>query len=176
MWSGALAMNDNQNLVITGFMGTGKSTVGRIVAEKLGRPFIDTDEEIVRRVGMSIPEMFQRQGEQGFRHVERRMCRFLAAQGGYVISTGGGMLVDESNRDVMIASGMVICLTASPEVIMARLSVDKIERPLLKGDWRGLLEKRKSAYNAIPYQVDTTDKTPEVIAEEIVRLWQNASV
>lgn len=169
-------MNNNQNLVITGFMGTGKSTVGRLVAEQLGRPFIDTDEEIVRRVGMSIPELFQRQGEPGFRHVERRMCRFLAAQGGYVISTGGGMLVDDSNREVMLASGMVICLIASPDTIMARLSVDTIERPLLKGDWRGLLEKRQSAYNAIPYQIDTTDKTPEAVAEEIVELWQTVSV
>lgn len=169
-------MNNNQNLVITGFMGTGKTTVGQLVAEKLDRPFIDTDAEIVRRVGMSIPELFQRQGEQGFRHVERRMCRFLAAQGGYVISTGGGMLVDDGNRDVMLASGMVICLTASPDTIMARLSVDKIERPLLKGDWRGLLEKRQPAYNAIPYQIDTTNKTPEAVAEEIVQLWQTVSV
>ncbi|MEZ4666620.1 MAG: shikimate kinase [Anaerolineae bacterium] len=169
-------MTNNRNLVITGFMGTGKSTVGRIVAEKLSRPFIDTDEEIVRRLGMSIPELFQRQGEQGFRHVEKRMCRFLAAQGGYVISTGGGMLVDESNRDVMIASGMVICLTASPEAIISRLSTDTIERPLLKGDWRGLLEKRRAAYDAIPIQIDTTEKSPEQVAEEIVQLWQTASV
>ena len=146
------------------------------MAEKLSRPFIDTDEEIVRRVGMSIPEMFQRQGEQGFRHVERRMCRFLAAQGGYVISTGGGMLIDDSNRDVMLASGMVICLTASPESIMARLSVDNIERPLLKGDWRSLLDKRQPAYDAIPYQIDTTDKIPEAVAEEIVQLWLTVSV
>lgn len=171
-----MATTNNRNLVITGFMGTGKSTVGRLVAEKLDRPFIDTDEEIVRRVGMSIPELFQRQGEQGFRHVERRMCRFLAAQGGYVISTGGGMLVDEGNREVMLASGMVICLTASPDSIIARLSADTIERPLLKGDWRGLLEKRQPAYNAIPYQIDTTDKTPETVAEEIVELWQTVSV
>jgi shikimate kinase len=169
-------MSDNRNIVITGFMGTGKSTVGRLVAEKLGRPFIDTDQELVRRVGMSIPEIFRNQGEQGFRHLERRVCRFLAAQGGYVISTGGGMLVDEANREVMMASGLVICLTAHPDTIMARLKDDPVERPLLKGDWRGLLEKRRPAYDSIPYQVNTDNKTPEAVTNEIIELWQTESV
>jgi shikimate kinase len=169
-------MSDNRNLVITGFMGTGKSTVGRLVARKLGRPFMDTDEELVRRVGMSIPEIFERQGEQGFRHIERRLCRFLSAQGGYVISTGGGMLIDESNREVMLASSFVICLTADPETIMNRLKQDTVERPLLKGDWRGLLEKRQPVYDSIPNQLDTTSKTPEQVADEIVQLWQIVSV
>lgn len=169
-------MSDNRNIVITGFMGTGKSTVGRLVAEKLGRPFMDTDEELVRRVGMSIPEIFQRQGEQGFRHIERRLCRFLAAQGGYVVSTGGGMLVDDSNRDVTLASSFVICLTAAPDIIMTRLKQDTVERPLLKGDWLGLLEKRRTIYDSIPNQIDTSGKTPEQVADEIVQLWQTVSV
>jgi shikimate kinase len=176
MWSGVLAMNKDRNIVITGFMGTGKTTAGKLVAEKLGRPYLDTDEEIVRRVGMSIPEIFERDGEERFRHIERRMCRFLAAQGGYVISTGGGMLVDESNREVMLASGFVVCLTAAPEAIAERLKADKTERPLLKGDWRALLAKRQSAYAEIPNQVDTTGKTTETIADEIIQLWQTASV
>ena len=169
-------MNKDRNIVVTGFMGTGKSTVGQLVAEKLGRPYLDTDEEIVRRIGMSIPEVFQRDGEERFRHIERRMCRFLAAQGGYVISTGGGMLVDESNRDVMLASGFVVCLNATPETIAERLKADKTERPLLKGDWRILLAKRQPAYSAIPNQIDTTGKTPETIADEIIQLWQTVSV
>src|SRR3954468_20373349 len=176
MWSGALDTNNDRNIVITGFMGTGKSTVGKLVAEKLGRPYLDTDEEIVRRIGMSIPEMFQRDGEDRFRHIERRMCRFLAAQGGYVISTGGGMLVDESNRDVMLASGFVVCLNATPDEIAERLKADKTERPMLKGDWRALLAKRQPAYAAIPNQIDTTGKTPETIASEIIHLWQTVSV
>ena len=73
MWSGALDMNKDRNIVVTGFMGTGKSTVGQLVAEKLGRPYLDTDEEIVRRIGMSIAEMFQHDGEERFRHIEGRM-------------------------------------------------------------------------------------------------------
>jgi len=169
-------MNKDRNIVITGFMGTGKTTAGKLVAEKLGRHYLDTDEEIVRRVGMSIPEIFERDGEERFRHIERRMCRFLAAQGGYVISTGGGMLVDESNREVMLASGFVVCLNATPEAIAERLKADKTERPLLRGDWRALLAKRQSAYAEIPNQVDTTGKTTETIADEIIQLWQTASV
>ena len=168
--------NKDSNIVVTGFMGTGKSTVGKLLADKLGRPYLDTDEEIVRRIGMSIPEVFQRDGEERFRHIERRMCRFLAAQGGYIISTGGGMLVDDSNREVMLASGFVVCLSATPEAIAERLKTDKTERPLLKGDWRGLLAKRKPAYLEIPNQVDTTGKTPEAIANEIIQLWQTVSV
>ena len=168
--------NKDRNIVITGFMGTGKSTVGKLVAEKLGRPYLDTDEEIVRRIGMSIPEMFERDGEERFRHIERRMCRFLAAQRGYVISTGGGMLVDESNREVMLASGFVVCLNATPDIIAERLKADKTERPLLKSDWRALFAKRRSAYAEIPNQVDTTGKTPEAIADEIIQLWQTVSV
>jgi len=176
MWSGALDTNSDRNIIVTGFMGTGKSTVGKLLAEKLNRPYVDTDEEIVRRIGMSIPEMFQRDGEDRFRHIERRMCRFLAAQGGYVISTGGGMLVDESNRDVMLASGFVVCLNATTDSIAERLKADKTERPLLKGDWRALLAKRQSAYAEIPNQIDTTGKTPETIADEIIHLWQTVSV
>lgn len=169
-------MSSDRNIVITGFMGTGKSTVGKLVAEKLGRTFIDTDEEIARRTGKTPAEIFAQRGEAEFRHIERRMCRFLAAQRGFVVSTGGGMLVDDSNRDVMLASGFVVCLTATPEIIAQRLVADKSERPLLKGDWRALLEKRSVAYNAIPRQVDTTNRTPDEIAQEIVKLWQTVSV
>ena len=171
-----MGTSNERNIVVTGFMGTGKSTIGQLVAEKLGRPYLDTDEEIVRRIGMSIAEVFQRDGEDRFRHIERRMCRFLAAQEGYVISTGGGMLVDESNRDVMLASGFVVCLNATPDAIAERLKEDKTERPMLKGDWRALLAKRQPDYAAIPNQIDTTDKTPETIADEIIQLWQTVSV
>ena len=166
----------DRNIVITGFMGTGKSTVGRLVAELLQRPFVDADEETVKRVGMTIPQIFASYGEEGFRHIEKRICRYYAAQRGYVIATGGGMLVDGGNRVVMVASAFVVCLNAPPEVIRQRLTQDPAERPLLAGDWLTLLEQRKPAYAEIPYQVDTSGKTPDEVAQEIVELWQNASV
>jgi shikimate kinase len=155
-------------------MGTGKTAVGRLVAEQTDRPFVDTDQEIERRTGRKIADIFKYEGEVNFRHIERRMCRFLAAQQGLVIATGGGTLVDEGNREVMLASGLVICLTASPVTIAKRLGSDTTVRPLLQGDWRVLLEKRRTAYEAIPNQIDTTDKQPEDIAQEIVALWQQA--
>ncbi|GIL14213.1 MAG: shikimate kinase [Chloroflexota bacterium] len=163
-------MND-RNIILTGFMGTGKTTVGRLVAEHLERPFVDTDAEIVKQAGKSIAEIFATEGEPAFRHIERRLCRFLAAQSGLVIATGGGMLVDAGNREVMLASGMVVCLMADPETILARLQDDPTERPLLRGDWRALLEQRRLAYEAFPCQVITTGKTPEQVADEVVQLW-----
>lgn len=160
-----------RNIVLTGFMGTGKSTVGRLLALKLDRTFIDTDEEIVRRVGISIAEIFERDGEKGFRLMERELCRYLGANSNLVIATGGGTLVDDGNREIMLASGFVVCLNATTQSITQRLAGFD-NRPLFKSDWQALLQKRRAAYATIPYQVDTTDKTPEQIAQEIIALWQ----
>lgn len=175
MSNGVLVMTPDRNIIITGFMGTGKSTIGKLLAEKLGRPFIDTDAEIERTSKCKISEIFQQQGETVFRHMERRVCRFLAGQRGYVIATGGGMLVDEGNRTVMLASGLVVCLRATAEAIERRLQDDGGERPLLKGDWQGLLKQRQPSYDVIPHQIETSEKTPEQIVEDIVSLWQNVS-
>lgn len=168
-------MSSDRNIVITGFMGTGKTTVGRLVAARLNREFIDTDAEIVRRQGRAIPDIFAQDGESAFRAMEGRLCRFLAAHRGYVVATGGGMLVDEGNRRVMLASGLVICLSATPEAIEARVGQTGGERPLLRDGWRALLERRQVAYAAIPHQMDTTGKTPEEVTEEIVALWQQST-
>lgn len=165
-------MSNDRNIVITGFMGTGKTTVGQLVAAQLNREFIDTDAEIVRRTGRSIPSIFAQDGEATFRALEGRLCRFLGAHRGFVIATGGGMLVDEGNRRVMLASGLVVCLGASAEAIEKRIGDTADDRPLLRKDWQALLERRLVAYAAIPHQIDTTDKTPVTVAEEIVALWQ----
>ncbi|MCS7040296.1 MAG: AAA family ATPase, partial [Caldilineales bacterium] len=109
------------NLVLTGFMGTGKTAVGRAVAARLGRPFVDMDEWIARRAGMSIAEIFARQGEGAFRAMEAELVRELAGQRGLVIATGGGALVDPTNRETFCRTGLVICLTASVEAILARV-------------------------------------------------------
>jgi shikimate kinase len=161
-----------KNIVITGFMGTGKTTVGKRVAALTERPFIDTDDEIVKREGKTIPQIFADDGEFVFRAKERQLCVELAARQGLVIATGGGMLVDEGNRSLMLASAFVVCLDASPETIATRLE-DVSSRPLAR-NWQTVLEKRRAIYARIPIHITTTDRSPDDIAQEIVRLWRSA--
>lgn len=158
-----------RNLILTGFMGTGKTTVGRLVAQRLGMPFVDTDDEIVRRAGLPIPEIFARYGEAEFRKLERAICSELAADHGQVIATGGGALVNTETRIAVAEGNLLVCLMAAPETVRVRLA-DPSGRPLAK-DWQNLYEKRRAAYAEIPQQVDTSDKTPEQVAEEIIKLW-----
>jgi shikimate kinase len=158
-----------RNLILTGFMGTGKTTVGRLVADALGRPFVDTDDVIVARAGKSIADIFAAQGEVEFRRVERAVCLELAAEAGRVIATGGGALIDPDLRAAVVDGNLLVCLTAAPDIIRARLA-DPSGRPLAR-DWEALYERRRAAYAAIPLQVDTTDRRPESVAEEIVSLW-----
>ena len=162
------------NIVITGFMGTGKSSVGRLVAERLGRAFVDMDLLIEEREGCSIAEIFATRGEPDFRTVERELCRELAARSDLVIATGGGALIDPPNREVMGSSGVLFCLQCEPEEILRRLALAE-DRPLLDvGDRRpqieALLAQRRKAYAQIPHQIETTDKEIEQIAEEVIRL------
>lgn len=160
-----------RNIILTGFMGTGKTTVGQIVADFIGWHFVDTDDEIVHRVGMSIPEIFEKQGEVGFRRYERVVCQSLVAGSKQVISTGGGILIDSQNRDLLLKSGLVICLRASAEVIQERLA-DGVGRPLAQG-WERLLETRRPIYDQMPYQIDTSELIPREVAEKVVALWRS---
>jgi shikimate kinase len=185
MWSGALAtpepdktseapcLTRDCNIVITGFMGTGKTTVGRRVAALTGRQFIDTDDEIVRRVGMTIPQIFARDGEPRFRELERRLIRALANTRGLVIATGGGTVVNDENRHLMDTTGFLVCLDAAPDDVQRRLTLSAIERPLA-ANWRDLYQRRQTAYAAIPRHVNTDGKSPDQVAEEIIALWQSS--
>lgn len=181
MWSGVLAtpstISDGlpeSNLILTGFMGVGKSTVGKRIALITGRRFVDADDVIVERAGMSIPQIFATQGEPAFRTLEKEVCRDLAAERGLIVATGGGMLVDADNRATMLGSGTVVCLDADPGVIRSRLVPSLAERPLAD-DWEALYEKRRAAYAAIPMHIDTSNKTPHKTAEEIIALWRSTS-
>jgi shikimate kinase len=167
-------LDTKPNIIITGFMGTGKTTVAKQVAEKLARPFVDTDDAIVEQAGKPIAQIFADDGEAAFRHYERRVCRFYAGQGGYVIATGGGMLVDPDNLAVMQASGLVICLVASKAVIKSRLQ-HETGRPLVNNDWENLYDQRLDAYAAIPHQIDTSDLTSDDVTKEVIALWERES-
>lgn len=161
-------------MVLTGFMGTGKSTVGRLLAAQLGYPFVDTDELIVARDGRSIADIFREEGEAAFRRWEARIAQELAGQSGLVIATGGRLMLDEGNAAALMANGRVFCLTAAPETILARLQDDDGKRPLLDvpepaSQIARLLELRKERYGRFP-QIDTNDKTPDQIAAEILQM------
>ncbi len=162
------------NIVITGFMGTGKSKVGLEVARRLGREFVDMDPLIEQRVGMTIPEVFAQRGEGFFRQQERQLCQELAQRRGLVIATGGGALIPEENRQALGTSGLLVCLTGDVEEILQRLAQVE-DRPLLEvADRRQrietLLTERREAYSHIPHQIDTTGLTVEQVAERVIEL------
>jgi shikimate kinase / 3-dehydroquinate synthase len=160
------------NIVLTGFMGTGKSRVGREVADRLGRPFLDLDELVAERAGRSIPEIFAQDGEAAFRALELEACQELRYAAGKVIAVGGGAVLDPANREALAAGGTVICLEASPDVIARRLAGGN-GRPLLGGSAREeriaeLLAQRASVYAALPYHLDTSMMTIAQAAERVM--------
>lgn len=167
-------MNDDRpNLVLTGFMGTGKSTAGHFAAQRTGMPLVDTDNLIAKRVGMPIREVFRTYGESEFRRIEGEVCAEISGARGQVIATGGGMLIDPANLVAMMENGVVICLWAPAEELRRRLTGDP-SRPLA-GDWEAVLERRQLIYEAMPHHIYTEGKTPEQVAEEAVAIWRNHS-
>ncbi len=152
-------------------MGTGKTTVGQLLAQRLQRPFLDTDALIVARDGRAIADIFAQDGEAAFRAWERIVALELAQQQGLVIATGGRLMLDEDNAEALAASGLVFCLTAVPETILARVQDDS-KRPLLNVPNPAeriavLLEMRREEYGRFP-QISTDGKTAEQVAEEIM--------
>ncbi|MBK8901172.1 MAG: shikimate kinase [Anaerolineaceae bacterium] len=166
-----MAIPTQSNIILTGFMGTGKTTVGELLAQRLQRPFIDTDALIVERDGRSIAEIFAEDGEAAFRAWERAVALELAQQQGLVIATGGRLMLDEDNAEALAASGQVFCLTAVPTTILARVQDDS-KRPLLNVPNPAqrialLLEMRREGYGRFP-QIATDGKTAEQVVDEIL--------
>lgn len=154
-----------RDVVLTGFMGVGKSTVGRIIADRYGLPFVDTDEEIARLAGASIPVLFETMGESGFRRLEFEALAGLMSGEGRVIATGGGALVNPENLALLGSARPVLCLTCPVEELGRRLN-DRAGRPLLTDTWPALLESRRDAYADFE-QVDTGERTPVEVADDI---------
>lgn len=169
----AIQNDPPRNIVLTGFMGVGKTTIGKRIAEFVQRRFTDSDDVIMARAGMTIPEIFAQHGEAYFRGLEREIALELATQERVVIATGGGMLVDEVNRAALSATGFVVCLDAPPDLIEERLK-HGVGRPLAQ-NWRELYEKRRAAYQVIPVHIDVNGKTADQLAQEIIALWRTAS-
>jgi len=165
-------MDPSANIILAGFMGTGKSTVGRILADRLVRPLVDMDTVIEERAGRKISAIFAEDGEVRFRAMERDLVRELAGRVGLVVAAGGGAIVDPSNVREFERSGLLVCLTARPEMVLARVR-DETHRPLLESGDKSrriveLLEKRRGVYESIGFRVDTSDLSPEAAADAIL--------
>jgi shikimate kinase / 3-dehydroquinate synthase len=161
------------NLVITGFMGTGKTRVGSAGARRLGRAFVDMDAEIEARAGKAIWRIFAEDGEAAFRSMEAALCEALSAGGGRVIATGGGTLVDATNQARMMHNGTVVCLTCHPDELLRRVrDAGEGDRPLLsvhdpRAEIERLLAERREAYASIPWQIDTSGRSIDEVAAQV---------
>lgn len=161
-----------KNIVLTGFMGTGKTEVGRILSRKLGYALVDADTEIEKEQGMTITDIFKQYGEPKFREIESAVIKRLSDIENAVISTGGGAVLRQENMDNLRKNAVVVCLTASPETILKRTS-NNDDRPLLQVDnplhkIKELLEFRRPYYEKADIMIDTENKTPLEVADEII--------
>lgn len=160
------------NIILTGFMGTGKSIVSRKLAKRLGMSYLDTDELIEKREGIKISAIFQEKGEEYFRQLETQVIKEVASLDNHVISSGGGVVLREENMTALKKNGFIICLSASPEVILQRTANNR-NRPLLevndqKKRIKELLKIRKPFYDKADFTIDTSNLSSEEIVERIV--------
>ncbi len=159
-------------ITLTGFMGSGKSTVGRIVADALGCPFLDLDELVEKQARMPVAEVFTAQGEPAFRAIEAATLKKTVlkyAESTVVLALGGGALENPESARLIREKSLCIYLQAPADTLRGRLADDATVRPLLKGDWEALLARRLPVYEATAAVVlDTDGLTPEEIADEII--------
>lgn len=177
-------------VILTGFMATGKSAVARAIARRLRWRLIDCDQRLAARAGKSIPEIFRTHGEAHFRALESQMIQELAAEDRRcpqctnplpaVIATGGGVLVDARNFEALSHVGVIICLTARPEVIARRAGSHAASRPLLAAGNKPLDERiaeliaaRREAYARAPVTLDTSDLSIEQAADAAIAAYTN---
>jgi 3-dehydroquinate synthase len=165
-------------LVLVGFMGSGKSTVGRLAAEATGLTFVDTDQEIERRTGRPIPAIFAEQGEEGFRQLEAAVVAEVAARSGQVVATGGGAVLREENLALLRRAGLVVAVTAQTDVLWNRIGA--ADRPLLAVErprerFEELLRLRAPLYALADVVLDTTALDPRAAAQTAVGYWRLAA-
>jgi shikimate kinase len=162
-----------ENIVLVGFMGSGKSSIGRKLSRRLGFQFIDTDQLIVERAGMPIPDIFARRGEDAFRDLEAEVLGSIGHLNRCIVATGGGAVLREKNRALLREIGFVVRLTASEDTIFERVSRTN-KRPLLHTEnpretMRQLLAVREEFYQAAAhFTIDTTTLTHTQAVETIV--------
>lgn len=166
-------MAKRANLILVGFMGSGKSSVGRVLASRLQFQFVDTDQLITQRAGCEITAIFEKQGEEAFRDLETETLRSMDTREHCVIATGGGIVVKERNHALLRSLGVVVCLKADPKVIFERVSRNT-KRPLLqtanpKDTIMNLLAARQPLYEKVAeVTIDGSSLQHEQVADRVI--------
>jgi shikimate kinase len=166
-----------KNIVLVGFMGTGKTTVGKLISKHLNMKFISTDKIIENREGMLINEIFSVKGEPYFREVERDVVKEVSKKENSVIDTGGGVIINKLNVKDLKKNGFIFCLNATPKDILKRTK-RYTHRPLLnvaepETKIKDLMEKRREYYKRADYQIETTGKNPTEVFQEIIKIYKD---
>lgn len=175
-----IAARDISNIALIGFMGSGKSTVGRMLADQLHFTFLDTDDEIQKHAGRSITQIFEESGEAAFRQLEAGFVKELAHRTRTVISTGGGLPINPANLESLKQHALVVCLWASPELIWERVR-HQSHRPLLKSPdpqriIRTLLAEREPFYRQADVLVNSGLRPLKEVVTQIAAQFRLASV
>ena len=175
-----------KNIVLVGFMGTGKTTVGRLIAQDLNRQFITTDDLIEKKAHMSINDIFEKKGEEGFRELEREVIKEISKDEDSIVDAGGGVVMNEDNVKDLKENGIIFCLNATPKEILRRTEKYK-HRPLLNRlkiatqignqlvEIKRLLKEREEYYKRADYQIDTNGKSITEVSREIIEIYQNST-
>ena len=163
-----------RSLYLVGMMGSGKTSTGRPLAERLGYGFVDADAVIEQAAGCSIPEIFERDGEAGFRSLESQVLSAISQRHSLVVATGGGVVTQPENWG-LLHSGIVIWLDVVPDQLLHRLNADSTVRPLLQttdpeASLNTLLNERRPLYGEADLTVVINDETPEAVADGILQL------
>jgi len=161
-----------QNIALIGFMAVGKSAVGRNLAKRLHKHFVDLDRMIEKRAGLKVRDIFEQKGESYFRDLEKQTLSDILQQPGQVIATGGGVVTDEENLRLLREKALVVCLMASTDAILTRVG-NGTKRPLLKGPNRRerieeLLQQRADKYAQAQITIDTSELTLQQVVDQIV--------
>ncbi|MCF7873285.1 MAG: shikimate kinase [Candidatus Omnitrophica bacterium] len=166
-----------RNIYLVGFMGTGKTAVGRVLADKLSRRFVEMDQLIEKQENKEIKDIFAENGQEYFRKLENQLLKKLSSQSNLVVSCGGGVVCNQDNLDILQNTGYVFSLSASPNSIFERIKGSN-HRPLLNGanpleKIKELLEIRKLFYKKAGIKIDTDNLSVEDVADYILKLLEN---